>query len=87
MKDEVSSHAAELNSDHRDVDPSRGAGLGGFVIPHQSPVMPQPADGAFHDPVPGQDFKSLRSVGAFDHRDRQLGTPFFDPLPFIRTRY
>lgn len=54
MKDEESSQSAELNADHGDMDPSFGAGLGGFVIAHQSPLAHQPAEGAFHYPTAWQ---------------------------------
>ena len=51
MKREDSSEAAELDADHRDVDPRRGAGFGGFVIAHESPLVHQPAEGSLHDPA------------------------------------
>jgi hypothetical protein len=42
MNDEASSQAAELNSGHRDVDPSLGTGFRGFATTHQSPQAHQP---------------------------------------------
>ena len=80
MKDKESSQSAELNSDHGDIDPSCGAGLGGFIIPHESPLLHQPAEGAFHDPTAGQDFEASEVVRTFDHRDHQLAAQTFDPL-------
>ena len=80
MKDKESSQSAELNSDHGDIDPSCGAGLGGFIIPHESPLLHQPAEGAFHDPTAGQDFEAREVVRTFDHRDHQLAAQTFDPL-------
>jgi len=50
MNDEESSQTAELNSDHRDIDPRHSAGFGGFVIAHESPLVHQPAEGALHHP-------------------------------------
>ena len=38
-----SSESAELEADHRDRDPSLGAGVGGFVIPPQTAVAHEPA--------------------------------------------
>jgi hypothetical protein len=80
MKDEVSSEAAELNADHRDVDQGCRAGLGGFVITHASPVVHQPAEGALHDPAPGQDFEPRGGGGTFDDLHDQLGPKASDPL-------
>src|SRR5271169_5725136 len=80
MKDEESSQAAELNSDHRDIDPSFGAGLGGFVITHESPLVHQPAEGSLHHPAARQYFEALDSVGAFNDLDGQFGAESFDPL-------
>jgi hypothetical protein len=37
MKDKESRKSAELNLDHGDIDPSFGAGFGGFIIMHESP--------------------------------------------------
>ena len=80
MKDKESSESAELNSDHGDIDPSCGAGLGGFIITHESPLQHQPAEGAFHDPPPGQDFEAREVVRTFDHRDYQLTAQTCNPL-------
>jgi len=80
MNDEESSQSAELNSDHGDVDPSFGAGLGGFVIAHQSPLAHQPTEGSLHDPTAWQYFKAHSGVGAFDDLDRQFGAECLDPL-------
>ncbi len=80
MKREYSSKSAELDADHGDVNPSFGAGLGGFVIAHQPPLVHQPAEGALDDPAAGQDFETAGVVGAFDHCDRQLGAEPLDPL-------
>src|SRR5271169_2482337 len=80
MHDEESSQSAELNSYHRDMDPSFGAGLGGFVVAHQSPLAHQPTEGSLHDPTARQDFEADGGVRAFDDFDRQLGTKCPDPL-------
>ena len=80
MKHECSSEPAELDSDHRDENPSRGAGFGGFVIAHQPAVVHEPAEGAFHDPAAGQDMEAFLGIGAFDDGDGQLGTEGFYPL-------
>jgi hypothetical protein len=80
MKDKESSQSAELNSDHGDIDPSFGAGLGGFIIAHESALLHQPAEGAFHDPTAGQDFEAREVVRTFDHRDHQLAAKAFDPV-------
>ena len=80
MNEKVSSEAAELDADHGDVDPSLGAGGGRFIVAHQTAVVHQPAEGAFHDPAARQDVEALAGVGAFDDLDRQLGTKAFDPL-------
>ena len=80
MKDKESSQSAELNSYHRDIDPSFGAGLRGFVIAHQSALTHQPAEGAFHDPTAWQYGEASGIVGAFDDLDRQFGAESLDPL-------
>ena len=73
MKDEESSQAAELDSDHRDANPSLCAGFGGFIIAHQPAMTHQPAEGAFDHPTARQNFESLGGVGAFDDLDGQFG--------------
>jgi hypothetical protein len=80
MNDEESSQSAELNSDHGDIDPSFGAGLGGFVIACESPVPHQPAEGSLHDPAERQNFEARGIVRTFDDRDGQLGAQSLDPL-------
>ena len=80
MKGEESSQTAELNSDHRDIDPRHGAGFGGFVIAHESPLVHQPAEGALHDPAACQYFEALGRVRAFNDLDSQFGAETFDPL-------
>ena len=80
MKAEESSQTAELNSDHRDVDPSFGAGLGGFVITDESALVHQPAKGSLHDPAPSQYFEAFGGVGAFNDLDGQFGVESFDPM-------
>ena len=80
MNDEESSQAAELNADHRDIDPSFGAGLRGFIIAHESPLMHQPTEGALDDPAAWQDLETSDGVGAFDDFDRQFGAESLDPL-------
>ena len=62
-----------MNSDHRDVNPSLGTGLCGFVIAHQSPLVHQPAEGALDDPAASQYFEAFGGVGAFDDVDSQFG--------------
>ena len=73
MNDEESSQSAELNSDHRDIDPRHGAGFGSFVIAHESPLVHQPAEGALHHPATGQDLEALGGIGAFYDLDVQFG--------------
>ena len=80
MNDEESSQSAELNSDHRDIDPRHGAGLGGFVIAHESPLVHQPAEGALHDPAARQYLEAFGRVGAFNDLDGEFGAEAFDPL-------
>ncbi len=80
MKVEESSQTAELNSDHRDIDPGHGTGFGGFVIAHEAALVHQPAEGARHDPAARQDFEALGRVGAFNDLDSQFGAACFDPL-------
>ena len=80
MNDEESSQSAELNSDHRDVDPSFSAGLGGFVIACESPMPHQPAERSLHDPAERQDFETRGIVRTLDDRDSQLGAQRFDPV-------
>ena len=72
--------SAELNTDHGDIDPGFGAGLGGFVIAHESPLTHEPAEGAFHDPAARQHFEADGIVGAFDDLDHQLRAESLDPL-------
>ena len=80
MKTEESSQSAELDSDHGDIDPSLGTGLGGFVIPHQSPLAHQPAESAFHHPAVRQHFEALGVVGTFDDLNLQFGPESLDPV-------
>src|SRR5271154_4842467 len=80
MNEEESSQTAELNSDHRDIDPGHGAGLGGFVIADESALLHQPAEGALYDPAAWQYIEALGRVGAFDDLDGQFGAEAFDPL-------
>ncbi len=68
-----SGQTAELNADHRDIDPRFGTGDGAFVIAHQAAVVQQPAERTFDHPAPWQDFEALNRIGALDHFDRQLG--------------
>ena len=80
MNDEESSQSAELNSYHRDINPSLGARLGGFVIAHQSPLTHQPAESAFHDPAVGQYFEASEVIRTFDDLDGQSRAEPLDPL-------
>ena len=80
MNAEELGQSAELDTDHRDVNPSLGAGLGGFVITHQPPLAHQPAEGAFHQPAVRQYFEALGVIGAFDDLDLQFGPETLDPL-------
>src|SRR5450432_2279102 len=77
---EESSESAELNTDPGDIDPGFGAGLGGFVIAHESPLTHEPAEGAFHYPAARQHFEADGIVGAFDDLDHQLRAESLDPL-------
>jgi len=70
MNDEESSQSAELNADHGDIDPSFGAGLGGFIIAHQSPLAHQPRSTTQRR---GNTVKPAVSGGAFDDLGRQFG--------------
>ena len=69
-----------MNADHGDVDPSRGTGLCGFVIAHESPLMHQPAEGSFDDPAVRLYFEALGCVRTFDDLDGQFGAECLDPL-------
>src|ERR1019366_4309803 len=80
MNDQESSQSAELSSDHRDIDPRPGAGLGGFVIAPEAPLVHQPAEGSLHHPAARQYFEPLGRVGAFNDLDGQFGAESFDPL-------
>ena len=80
MKGRESSETAELDADQGEVDPSLGAGLGGFMITHQSPLAHQPAEGAPHHPAPGQHAKSLHVSGASAPLHHELVAEAFDPL-------
>src|ERR1039457_3457045 len=80
MKDEESSQSAELNSYHRDIDPSFGAGHSGFIITDLSALTHQPAESALHDPAARQHFETSDSIGTFDDLDRQFGPKPLDPL-------
>lgn len=62
MKVEVSSQAPELNSDHGDIDPSFGAGFGGFVLAYQAALAHQPTKSTFHDPATRQDGELVMGV-------------------------
>ena len=77
---EESSEAAELDSYHRDVNPSFGAARGAFVVADQTPLAHQPAEGAFHHPAAGQHLESAHVIGTFDHLHFQLGADALDPL-------
>jgi len=80
MNHKESSQSAELNSDHRDIDASFGAGLGGLVIACESPMPHQPAEGSLHDPAERQDFETRSMVRTLDDRDGQLRAHPFDPV-------
>lgn len=80
MNDQESSQSAELNSDHRDIDPRHGAGLGSFVIADESSLVYQPAEGSLHHPAARQYFEAPSRVGAFNDLDGQFGAKSFDPL-------
>ena len=73
MKDKESSQSAELDLDHSDIDPSCSAGFGGFIITHESPLVHQPAEGAFDHPAVRQDFEASEVVRALDDRTASLG--------------
>jgi hypothetical protein len=79
MIDQESSQAAELDSYHRDVDPSLGAGVGSFVITHESALTHQPAEGPFHDPAMRQDLEAGEIIRTFYDRDSQLRAQSVDP--------
>lgn len=72
MNDTGSSQASELDSYHRDVDPSLGAGLGGFIVAHQPPVAHQPTEGPLHDPATGQYVEALGGVDYWHHWPSEL---------------
>lgn len=80
MNDAESSQAAELDADHRDIDPSLGTGFGSFVITHQPAMAHQPAEGPFHHPAMGQYLEALVGIGTFDHLHGQFRAKAFDPL-------
>jgi hypothetical protein len=80
MKDEQSGRLAELNSYHRDIDTCFGAGLGGFITAHQSPLTHQPTKGALPDPAAWQHFEASNIIGMFDNLDCQFGAKPLDPL-------
>ena len=46
-----SSEAAELDSDHSQLNPRFGAGYGALVVPGESPMTHEPAKGALDDPA------------------------------------
>jgi len=75
-----SGQSAELNTDHGDINPRLGAGGRAFIIAYQAAMVHQPAEGAFDQPAPRQDFKALNIIGAFDHFDFQLGAQRFNPV-------
>ncbi len=79
MKAEESSRSAALNAEHRDIGPRHGAGLGGFVIAHESALGHQPAGGAPSPPAARQDFEARGRARALSDPDRQFGTETFDP--------
>ena len=85
MMVEESSQSAELDSYQGDIYPSFRAGLGGFVIAHQSALTHEPAKGALHHPAPWQHFEAAHVVGAFDHFHHELAAEGFDPLGKLRS--
>ena len=80
MNDAESSQSAELDSYHRDINPSLGAGLCGFVIADQPPLTHQPTKGALHDPAMGQYFKAGEIIRTFDDLDVQFWAESLDAL-------
>ena len=80
MNDEESSQSAELNSYHRDINPSLGAGFGGFIIAGQPALAHQPTEGAFYDPAVGQYFEASEVIRTFDDHDGQFWAEPLDPL-------
>jgi hypothetical protein len=59
--------SAQLNSYHRDINPSVCAGFGVFVIANQATLAHQPTEGPLYDPTPRQKFETARVIAAFDH--------------------
>lgn len=80
MKANESSQPVELNANHPDMDPDFGAGLRGFIIAHEQPLLHQPARGSFDDTAAWQELETRDVVGAFYDFDRQLWTISLDPL-------
>ena len=80
MKPEQSSQSAELDSYHRDIDPGFGAAFGGFIIPNQTALVHQPAEGTLHHPAAGQHFETRQLVRTLDDFNVELGTPALDPV-------
>jgi hypothetical protein len=65
--------SAELNANHRDIDPGLGTCFGFFVISDQASVAHQPAEGALNHPASWQYFETPGGVGTLDDFNGQLG--------------
>ena len=51
--------SAQGEAGHCDVNPGFGGFTQCFVVLAQPPLQVQPAEGALHDPPPGQDLKGM----------------------------
>jgi hypothetical protein len=86
MKDEESSVSAEPDLDQDEIDPSIGAGLGGFVIADQTALGHQPTEDTFPAPAARQDCEAQGGVGSCGDRRCRLETEFLDPSGESRPR-
>ena len=55
--------SAQGEAGHCDVNPGFGGFTQCFVVLAQPPLQVQPAEGALHDPPPGQDLKGCCCAG------------------------
>ena len=59
-----SCESAQLDTDHGEVNPSLGAGVGALVVPHQTSVAHQPAQRSLYNPSPRKHDKARQIIGA-----------------------
>src|SRR5436309_6032830 len=75
-----SRESTQLNSNHRQMNPSFSARHCAFVVSHKTPMAHEPAKRALDNPPARQYRKALDRFGALDDLHFELGPVIADPL-------